>query len=207
MAKKHLTVFPKPLLDDLVQGRLVPIVGAGLSRNAVTPAGIVMPIWDDLGKALAAEMPDYSYSAALDAISAYAHEYSRTKLVERLSELLLIDRAHPGKAHRAFCSIPFDVVCTTNFDFLLERQYDTSKRYCRPIIDEDQLAIGIRETSLTLLKLHGDLHHPHRLVVTEEDYDRFLETYPLLSTYLANLLISRTALLIGYSLDDPDFSQ
>ena len=26
-----------------------------------------------------------------------------------------------------------------------------------------------------------------------------------MSTYLANLLISRTALFIGYSLDDPDF--
>jgi hypothetical protein len=207
MAKKHITVFPKPLLDDLVQGRLVPIVGAGLSKNAVVPSGSVMPLWDDIGKSLAKEMPVYTYSGALDAISAFAHEYSRTKLVERLSDLLFIDRATPGKAHRAFCSIAFDIVCTTNFDFLLERQYETSKRYCRPVIDEDQLSIGIRETSLTLLKLHGDLHHPQRLVVTEEDYDRFLETYPLLSTYLANLLISRTALLVGYSLDDPDLRQ
>jgi hypothetical protein len=99
------------------------------------------------------------------------------------------------------------MVCTTNFDFLLEQQYTHTSRFCRPIIDEEQLSISGRESDITLLKLHGDLHHPQRLVVTEEDYDRFLDTYPLLATYLANLLISRTPLLIGYSLDDPDFRQ
>jgi hypothetical protein len=39
----------------------------------------------------------------------------------------------------------------------------------------------------------------------EEDYDSFLDRFPLLATHLANLLITRTAVLIGYSLDDPDF--
>ena len=59
-----------------------------------------------------------------------------------------------------------------------------------------------------LLKLHEDVHHPARLVLTEEDYDAFLDKYPLLATYLANPLITRTAVLVGgYSLDDPDFRQ
>jgi hypothetical protein len=31
--------------------------------------------------------------------------------------------------------------------------------------------------------------------------------YPLIATYLANLLITNTAVFIGYSLDDPDFRQ
>jgi hypothetical protein len=55
--------------------------------------------------------------------------------------------------------------------------------------------------------LHGDLHHPKRLVATEEDYDGFLNKYPMLATYVANLLISRTPFFIGYSLDDSDFRQ
>jgi hypothetical protein len=37
MAAKHISKFPKPLLDDLVAGRWLPIVGAGFSRNAVLP--------------------------------------------------------------------------------------------------------------------------------------------------------------------------
>jgi hypothetical protein len=201
----HIQSIPQPLLDDLVAGKWLPVVGAGMSRNAVVPGGGIMPLWEDLGKELAKELSDYPYSGALDAISAYAHEFGRPRLVERLSIALHIDTARPAAAHSAFCSIPFDIVCTTNFDFLLERQYNTTPRYCRPIIDEDHLAVNSRDPSTALLKLHGDVHHPNRLVITEEDYDVFLDKYPLLSTYLANLLITRTAVLIGYSLDVPDF--
>lgn len=204
---QYIESFPKPLLDDLVEGRWIPIVGAGMSRNAVAPAGKRMPLWNDLGKGLAEDIPGYPYSGALDAISAYSHEYSRSKLVERLSDELLVDQASPGDTHRAFCSIPFDIVCTTNLEFLLERQYELGPRYCRPILDEEQLAVSSKNSGVALLKLHGDVHHPRRLVVTEEDYDSFLENYPLTATYLSNLLITRTAVLFGYSLDDPDFRQ
>ena len=203
----YIRHFPKPLLDDLVAGRWLPVVGAGMSRNAVVPSGAQVPLWDELGRILAQELQDYPYAGALDAISAYAHEYGRPRLVERVADALLVSEARPGEAHRAFCSILFDIVCTTNLDFLLERQYDVSTRGCRPIIDEDHLAVNDRGRLTALLKLHGDVHHPGRMVLTEEDYDVFLDKYPLLATYLANPLITRTAVLIGYSLDDPDFRQ
>ena len=61
--------------------------------------------------------------------------------------------------------------------------------------------------SALLLKLHGDLRHPKRLIVTEADYDGFLSNYPLIATYLSNQLITKTAVFVGYSLDDPDFRQ
>lgn len=166
-----------------------------------------MPLWDDLGQALGQEMHDYPYSTPLDAISAFEHEFSRPRLVERLSELLRVRDAQPGSAHRAFCSLPFDIVCTTNLEFLLERQYMLLRRYCWPVIDEDQLAVSQGRTAVTLFKLHGDVHHPSRLVVTESDYDGFLDRYPLLATYLSSLLITRTAVFVGYSLNDPDFRQ
>jgi hypothetical protein len=207
MATKHLQQFPKPLLDDLVVGRWLPIVGAGFSRNAVIPPPKQMPLWAELGQILGHDLGDYTPSSPIDALSAYEHEYGRPKLIERLSELLLVDEARPGEAHKAFCDIPFDLVCTTNFDFLLERQYELIPRHCTPLIDEDQLSVNLKEAGVALLKLHGDLHHPARLVATEIDYDRFLGRYPLIATFLANLLITRTAVLFGYSLDDPDFRQ
>ncbi len=67
--------------------------------------------------------------------------------------------------------------------------------------------MGPGSAGTLLLKLHGDLRHPSRLVVTEADYDGFLTNYPLLATYLANQLITKTAMFIGYSLEDPDFRQ
>ena len=207
MATKYLQHFPKPLLDDLVAERWLPIIGAGFSKNAILPDGKQMPLWADLGSDLAGELGDYSPTGALDAISAFEHEFGRPKLIERLSEALLISESRPGNAHQAFCSVPFDLVCTTNFDFLLERQYESIPRNCTPLVDEEQLSINVRDSGVSLLKLHGDLRHPARLIATETDYDRFLDKYPMLATYLANLLITRTAVLVGYSLDDPDFRQ
>lgn len=204
---KFLKQFPKPLLDDLIAGRWLPVVGAGMSRNAVVPEGKSMPLWDDLGRDVAVTLTDYPYSHPIDSLSAYSHEYGRPRLVEKLTSALLINEAKPGSVHRAFCSLFFPIVCTTNLDFLLERQYALAERTCRPVVDEDQLVVNDQPTSTLLLKLHGDVQHPTRMVVTEEDYDCFLDRYPLLATYLANLLITRTAVLIGYSLDDPDFRQ
>jgi HEPN domain-containing protein len=210
VAPKYLAHFPKPLLDDLVSGRWLPVVGAGMSRNAMVSPPSEMPLWGDLGKYFSDELTDYSPTGVLDAISAYEHEFGRTRLIERLAELLHINKAQPGHAHREFCSLPFDIVCTTNFDFLLEKQYDLERQDSRsvhPVVDEDQLSINLGASGILLLKLHGDLRHPKRLVVTEADYDGFLANYPLIATFLANQLITKTAVFVGYSLDDPDFRQ
>lgn len=207
MATKYLSYFPKPLLDDLVKGRWLPVVGAGMSLNAALPAPAKMPLWSDLSRILAEELTDYSPVGVLDAISAYEHEFGRARLIEQLMEILHLKDAQPGQAHKEFCSLPFDIVCTTNFDFLLERQYDLIPHQVHPVVDEDQLSINIGDAGTLLLKLHGDLRHPKRLVVTEADYDGFLANYPLIATYLSNQLITKTAAFIGYSLDDPDFRQ
>lgn len=207
MAKKYIDAFPKPLLADLVAGKWLPIIGAGFSRNAVLPPKKEMPLWQELGKHIEKELGDYEPSNPIDALSAFEYEFKRPKLIEILSKLLLVDDARPGDAHKAFCQMQFDLVCTTNFDFLLEKQYELTPRLCTPLIDEDQLAVNNSDAGVALLKLHGDLHHPTRLIATENDYDTFLNKYPLLATFVSNLLITRTAVLIGYSLDDPDFRQ
>jgi hypothetical protein len=204
---KYLSAFPKPVLEDLIAGKWLPVVGAGMSLNAIVPPGKKMPLWPDLADALAQELTSFSSTSALDSISAFEHEFGRARLIEQMRELLLIREAQPGNVHREFCTLPFDIVCTTNFDFLLERQYELTPRYVYPVIDEEQLSVVVGSAGTLLLKLHGDLNHPNRLIATELDYERFLHNYPLLSTYLSNLLITKTAVLVGYSLDDPDFRQ
>jgi NAD-dependent SIR2 family protein deacetylase len=204
---EYIHHFPAPFLEDIVRGRCLPFVGAGFSLNAKIPRGKKMLDWEGLGKAVASALPDYQYTTALEALSAYSHEYSRVKLVEFLSTALMVATIQPAKPHEEFCRLPFERVVTTNFDFLLEQAYARINRYCIPLVAEDQLAVGDPQAGVRLLKLHGDLHHPNRLVVTEEDYDAFLNRLPLLATHLASMLIDHTAFFVGYSLDDPDFRQ
>lgn len=63
----------------------------------------------ELGKSFADELMDYSPTCVLDGISAYEHEFGRARLIERLVELLHLDRVQSGPAHEEFCSLPFDI--------------------------------------------------------------------------------------------------
>jgi SIR2-like domain len=203
-----LQALPIPLLDDLATGRWLPIVGAGLSRNAIVSTGEPPLLWEPLAEQLANELSDYTYSRdPVDAISAYEQEHGRNRLVERVGSLLRVHDARPGPVHQAFCQLGFERVVTTNFDMLLERQYEALRRTCLPLVEEAQLSMANPYPGPALLKLHGDVHHPQRLVMTEDDYDTFLRRHPLLATHMASLLIDRTAVLVGYSLSDPDLRQ
>jgi SIR2-like domain len=163
-----------------------------------------MPDWGALGDEIAQELPGYEPQNAVDAISAYAENYGRSRLVERMNELLHIGVARPGAAHEALCRAGFDLILTTNFDYLIEQAYAAIGHPCRPLLIESQLSQRPLDDQAQLLKLHGDLNHPDQLVATEDDYDGFLQRSPLMATFTANLLITRTPLLLGYSFDDPD---
>jgi hypothetical protein len=140
-------------------------------------------------------------------VSAYADTYGRASLIERLNDVLLVDDIEPSEVHRAFAQLPFDMVVTTNVDFLLERAYAELRRPCVPLLGEAQLSIQRRPEATNLLKFHGDLRHPDNLVVTEEDYDGFIRRNPLLTTYLSWWLLTREPIFVGYSLDDADFRE
>jgi hypothetical protein len=167
-----------------------------------------MPDWKQLGEEIANELPPgYGTDSPMEALSAYEHAFGRGKLVERVQRALNVTTARPDRVHIAFCGIPFDVVVTTNVDQLLEQQYRSIHGSVLSVIEDEQLALPNPYRAPQLVKAHGDLHHPSTLVLTEQDYDEYLLRRPLTATWLANHLISRTAVLIGYSLEDPDLRQ
>lgn len=203
MSKKYLKYIPKTLQEDFIDNRVIPFIGAGFSKNGVLLDGSKMPDWDELGKSVSTYISDYSYTNAIDTLSLFESEFSRIKLIELIAKELKINQLKPGKAHRSFCDVYFDTICTTNFDFLIEQ---TLSEKCIPfstIVSEDRLPISTHEKT-RLIKLHGDFNHPEKMIVTELDYDTFIDRNKILSTYVSNLFITKTLLLIGYSFDDND---
>lgn len=205
MEYKYIASIPKPLLNDFVNNRVIPFVGAGFSKNADIPKGLLMPDWNELGKLAADEIEDYMYdNSAIDALSYYEDLYSRTKLVEFLMKELHFGKIQPGATYKAFCDLFTGTICTTNFDSLLEDTMTLLHRPVSVVATKDRLTIGNKDES-KVIKLHGDFNHPDRMVITENDYDMYIERNPIFVTYIANLFITNTMLLIGYSLDDDDF--
>ena len=137
--------------------------------------------------------------------SQYEEKYGRVQLIEAIRTALHADTAEPGEAHAAFAQLPFDAIYTTNFDLLLEDAFQSAKRPFRSLVGELQLPFHGGTSTTTIVKMHGDLRHEEHIIVTQEDYDEYLNNYPLIATHLSGLLIARTALYVGYSLSDPDF--
>jgi len=200
---KYLSEVPQTLLDDLAENKVVPVVGAGFSKNAILPKGCSMPDWNQLGKKVGEYIPNYEYLNAIDSLSLFESYFSRVKLIEILNNELHINDIVPGDAHFSFCNLFLDTICTTNFDFLIEEALKKIKRPHSVIVSEKQLSINTYD-STKLIKLHGDFNHPEQLVITEEDYDCFIERNKILATYIANMFITKTILLIGYSFEDID---
>lgn len=205
MKYKYITSIPKPLLNDFVNNRVIPFIGAGFSKNADIPMGLSMPDWNELGKLAADEIPGYDYdNNAIDALSYYEDLYSRAKLVELLMKELHFGKIRPGATYEAFCDLFTGTICTTNFDSLIEDSMTLLHRPVSVVVTKDRLTIGSNNES-KIVKLHGDFNHPDKMVITEHDYDVYLDQNPIFATYIANLFITNTMLLIGYSLDDNDF--
>lgn len=210
MPRDRLRDVPSPLLDDLALGQVVPVIGAGFSRNAELPTG-EMPTWTELANALARDLPAGISAGgdgdALDIISAYEQEHGRVHLGRRLFDLLHIVDARPSRAHRSLMALPVERVVTTNFDLLLDDALRELRIDFFPVVDESQLTLAGSRRERVLIKAHGDIHHPERLVLTEDDFDGWISRNPLLATELASLFVRGTGLLVGYSLSDPDFRQ
>ena len=205
--KHNLKEVPKPVLEALIRGEVVPFVGAGFSRNCDGPNGFVMPDWKTLGKSVAGELVNYEYDGnPLDALSTYELQFQRINLIDLMRREFRLDAIYPGEAHKLFVECFPGLVCTTNFDTLIEDAYRLAHVNPLVITGDDALSIT-NQNHATIVKLHGDFNHPSRMVVTEDDYDLFIDKNPLLCTYVSNLFITRTMLLIGYSLEDNDMRQ
>ena len=168
MSGKYLKYIPKTLQEDFIDNRVIPFVGAGFSKNAIAPEGASILDWEGLGKKVATYIPNYTYTNAIDALSLFESEFSRTKLIELLARELYVNDLKPGKTHRTFCDLYFDTICTTNFDFLIEQTLNEKHIPFSMVVSEERLPISTHERT-KLIKLHGDFNHPERMVITEYD--------------------------------------
>jgi len=197
--------IPKPLLDDIKLGKCLPFIGAGFSLNCRAPAGLKMPDWSGLAETWANEADIDPKLTPPKIASLYERRFGRVQLIESIRRALHADEIEPGDVHRNFASLSFETVYTTNFDLLLEAAYQEIKKPFRSLVGERQMPFHGGPLTTNIVKMHGDLRHEEHIIVTEEDFNRYLEDYPVVATHLSAMLITRTGLFLGYSLSDPNF--
>jgi hypothetical protein len=96
------------------------------------------------------------------------------------------------------------VFYTTNFDDFLERGLELNGRQCNVVATEADM--GLRSSTCEVVKFHGDLNHPNKMVLSESHYEERLAFKTAMDYRLRSDVLGRAVLFIGYSFRDPNVS-
>lgn len=161
----------------------------------------------------------------------FRHGGSRQLLVEAIREEITKYRGPegneeneedilPSPALHILAELPFPIIITTNydrlFDIVLGRANTLGGKPKQPIITiydpepnqpPETVPLDPSEEKPILLKLHGDIDRPKSIVVTEEDYIRFIHKMSLphhhpIHPNIRARLNTWPILFVGYSLKD-----
>ena len=202
------------ILEQAKKKNLVPVIGAGLS------AWVEYPMWDELLRRHAV-----TYGAA-DQVNALLAEWKYDEAAEVMMKVcgaarwrrilggafdpkMISQRRANRPRYQQFLPKLFEgLVLTTNFDRCLEDLYDDD----RSIQPGDDFQVEWAQRAAfsgehLLIKLHGDIQYPEKMVLTKTSYDHFYGSDPKepdltlsLPKYLAERVGQRPMLFLGCSL-------
>lgn len=111
---------------------------------------------------------------------------------------------HSALAELSNCSIYY----TTNYDDYIERALTVHGRRAQAVATESHIAEILKLDSqeqlktIQVVKFHGDLNSPERMVVSESDYEDRMALAEVEDQRLKSDLLGRAVLFIGYSFRD-----
>lgn len=188
------------------QGKLVPFMGAGVSKSAG------LPTWQELLSGLAQELgvdenalekfDELLRAEVLEVFSADPNaENDDAKLAFKKRVAARIEKKTKyGLAPALLASLPVNEAITLNYDELFEIATADTGRTCSVIPAQDA-----RQSDRWLLKMHGSVENPESIVLTREDYLSFDRNSRALSALVQANLMTRTLLFVGFGLTDEHF--
>ena len=188
------------LVERFAHGNGTVFVGAGISLGARLPS------WTKLMEPLRNDLRDEVNGSAsyLDIAELYETKHSRGVLIQYLKDRLGDVRFQLTQTHELIVSLPVQRIYTTNFDNLLEQA--ARKRQINRNVIVNASHIGFSDTStLSIVKLHGDLEDADSLVISARDYYSYFNRNPAVADLLKVELQTHTVLFLGYSFSDPNF--
>jgi hypothetical protein len=149
-------------------------------------------------------MKKFKYLEAAEIIYDLIPKADYSKFVRDELEL---PKYQPSKIHEIVLELDPKIIVTTNYDKIYDNYctfgsasdgYNISKYY------EHHLISDLRSPIRTIIKAHGCISDPSKIVLTKSQYFRARKDYPNFYKILDALFLTHTILFIGYSINDPD---
>jgi hypothetical protein len=205
--------WPGDLVSDIARRRCVVFVGSGVSANSVDGEGRRPKTWYAFlngllenirpNKHIKKLLKEKDYLTACEVIKKRIGD-SDFKSVLR-DEYLTPGYAH-ATIHETIFALDSRIVATPNFDKIYETYANAQARgtiVVKNHYDEDVTSV-IREPGRIVLKIHGTIDTPGRMIFTRSEYAQARSDYSYFYDILEALSLTHTFLFIGCGVNDPD---
>jgi hypothetical protein len=210
--------WPNALKAELASRRCIIFLGSGASYSCVAEDGAKhLPNWKEFLETLRISLTtssDFSVidellnkEKYLDAAEVIRNSLTSADFTRIIRDTFVQPKFSESTIHQCVLEIDPKVVITTNYDQiydfycqngLAKDGYNVCKYY------ESHLVSDLRSPIRLIIKAHGCVSDPSKIVLSRSQYFQARQNYPSFYEVLDALFLTHTLLFIGYSLSDPD---
>ncbi|QWG17909.1 SIR2 family protein [Bradyrhizobium sediminis] len=206
--------WPDQLVTDIARRRAVLMIGSGISRHSVGQNGSRPPTWHGFLEAALDQCepkPPHIKKAIQRGQYLDACEWLKKHIddgwVPFLRQSFVEPKFQTAEIHKLLYQLDCRIVLTPNFDLIYDG-YAVSESQQTILVknyDDADIIDGIRRNDRLVLKAHGSIHEPAKMIFTRSDYALARTKYAGFYSLLDALVNTNTVLIVGAGLDDPDF--
>lgn len=213
-----MSIWPKELVHSIACRRCVLFFGAGVSMNSSGNDGVRPPSWAGF-LSEAASLVGAPGKRVVKEINALikagdfltAAEVIRNEIKQESFTNLVKARFHTpdfkaAPIHKTLFNLDLRIAITPNFDSIYETAAGergagaiTTKTY-----HDDDIADCLRRHERVLIKSHGTISSPNKLIFTRTDYAKARNSNSQFYELLDALLRTHTFIFVGCGVSDPD---
>lgn len=205
--------WPQELISDIARRRCVVFLGAGVSRNSANAAGRRPKSWEQFLRAAAEAISPSQHVKALlrekdylTACEVIKRRLGRDDFVALLRDEFLAPGYAHAPIHEHIFRLDSRIVATPNFDKIYET-YANHAAHASVVVKhhyDPDVTDAIRDKGRLVLKIHGSIDSPNRMIFTRSEYAAARSTYHAFYEVLDALALTHTFLFLGCGVNDPD---
>ena len=198
--EENYSLSVSQIKKSIKENSLILFVGAGISANSN------LPTWGELIQSFKKELdlPNDDSNDYLRVAQYYYDTFGKNQYTKKIEEVFFSKgTSKPNKLHTLIEKIAPKHIITTNYDSLLEDQFENGLLKYNVIAEDKDIPYTSSERYL--IKMHGDFSKKN-IVLKEDDYLDYALNFPMVSTLIQSLIMNHTLLFVGYSLGDSTFN-
>lgn len=210
-----MVVWTQALIDELARRRSIIFLGSGVSKNSAGINGKRPPVWKEFLETGAKRCTNIRQKKEItrlikesDLLTAceLLHEALGADWENLIHEEFTAPQYLASEIHDHIFALDSRLVVTQNFDKIYDT-FASAKSQGTVVVksyDEDDISNFIRKRHRLIIKAHGTIDAPAKMVFTKGDYARARHKYASFHSLMDGLMLTHTCLFLGCGLSDPD---